>query len=93
MRELRAAYVVPALHAADEAKRRRRHRRALGAAQGSPDHRPVVCKEFAVTGIQRTDSLDATGQKLMSDVLTALERAYRSGPRGQVDRLRRRRAS
>ena len=39
----------------------------------------VVCKEFAVTGIQRSDKLDATSQKLMSDLLAALEKAYRSG--------------
>ena len=79
MRELRVAYVVPALKAADEASAAE----AIGARTALLRHLHgtdlVVCKEFALTGIQRSDRLDATAQKLLHDVLAALEKAYRSG--------------
>jgi hypothetical protein len=79
MRELRADYVVPALRATDEASAAAviDARGALLKHLQATDL--VVCKEFALTGIQRTDRLDATGQKLLREVLAALEKAYRSG--------------
>jgi hypothetical protein len=79
MSELRTTHIVPALKAADEttAAAAIDARTALLKHLRSTDL--VVCKEFAVTGIQRSDKLDATGQKLMSDLLAALEKAYRSG--------------
>jgi len=79
MRELRADYVVPALRATDEASAAAviEARGALLKHLQATDL--VVCKEFALTGIQRTDRLDATGQKLLREVLAALEKAYRSG--------------
>ena len=79
MSELRASHIVPALKAADEASAAA----ALDARTALLTHLKstdlAVCKEFAVTGIQRSDKLDTTGQKLMSDALAALEKAYRSG--------------
>ena len=79
MRELRADYVVPALRAADEATAAA----AIQARSALLKHLQAtdlpVCKEFALTGIQQTERLDGTGQKLLRDVLAALERAYRSG--------------
>jgi hypothetical protein len=79
MRELRADYVVPALRAADEdsAAAAIKARSALLKHLQTTDL--PVCKEFALTGIQQTERLDGTGQKLLRDVLAALERAYRSG--------------
>jgi hypothetical protein len=79
MNELRVAYIVPTLKATDEASAAAAidARTALLKALKNTDL--VVCKEFAVTGIQRSDKLDATSQKLMSDLLAALEKAYRSG--------------
>jgi hypothetical protein len=79
MRELRTEYVVPALRAADEPSAAA----AIQARSALLKHLQAtdlpICKEFALTGIQQTDRLDATGQKLLRDVLTALERAYRTG--------------
>jgi hypothetical protein len=79
MSELRTTHIVPALKAADEASAAAaiEARAALLKALQSTDL--VVCKEFAVTGIQRSDKLDAAGQKLMNDLLAALEKAYRNG--------------
>jgi hypothetical protein len=79
MSELRTTHIVPALKAADEASAAAAidARAVLLRHLKSTDL--VVCKEFAVTGIQRSDKLDPTGQKLLSDLLAALEKAYRSG--------------
>jgi hypothetical protein len=79
MNELRVAYIVPALKASDEASAAAAIDARETLLKALKDTDLVVCKEFAVTGIQRSDKLDATGQKLMSDLLAALEKAYRSG--------------
>jgi hypothetical protein len=79
MSELRVAYIVPALKAADEASAAAAIDARATLLKTLKDSDLVVCKEFAVTGIQRSDRLDATSQKLMSDLLAALEKAYRSG--------------
>lgn len=79
MRQLRADYVVPALGAADEATAGA----AIDARSALLRHLQrtdlTICKEFALTGIQQTERLDAVGQRLMREVLAALEKAYRSG--------------
>jgi hypothetical protein len=79
MSELRTTHIVPALKAADETTAAA----AIDARATLLKHLKstdlVVCKEFAVTGIQRSDKLDPVGQKLLSDLLAALEKAYRSG--------------
>ena len=79
MSELRATHIVPALKAADEASAATAIDARAALLKALHDTDLVVCKEFAVTGIQRSDKLDAAGQKLMSDLLAALEKAYRSG--------------
>ena len=83
MSELRTAHIVPALKAADETSAAA----AIDARTALLKHLKnadlVVCKEFAVTGIQRSDKLDSEGQKLLSDLLAALEKAYRSGRAGK----------
>src|SRR5260370_17979746 len=79
MSDLRVAYIVPALKAADEASAAAAIDARAALLKTLKDSDLVVCKEFAVTGIQRSDKLDATGQKLMNDLLAALEKAYRSG--------------
>ena len=83
MSELRVTYIVPALKAADEASAAAAIDARAALLNTLKDSDLVVCKEFAVTGIQRSDKLDATGQKLMSDLLAALEKAYRSGRAGK----------
>lgn len=79
MRELRVDYVVPALKASDEASAAA----AINARTALLKHLQRtdlgVCKEFALTGIQRSDKLDDTAQKLLREVLAELEKAYRSG--------------
>jgi hypothetical protein len=79
MRELRTEYVVPALMATDEASAVATIEARAVLLKHLQRSDLVVCKEFALTGIQRSDKLDATGQKLLRDVLAALEKAYRSG--------------
>jgi len=79
MRALRAEYVVPALMATDEASAAATIDARAALLKHLQRTDLVVCKEFALTGIQRSDKLDATGQKLLRDVLAALEKAYRSG--------------
>ena len=39
----------------------------------------AACRELALIGIQRADRLDSQGQHLMRQMLTAMEKAYRSG--------------
>jgi hypothetical protein len=79
MRELRAVYVVPALKAADDASAAAAIDARIALLRHLRDTDLVVCKEFAVTGLQRTDRLDTKGQALFRNLLSALENAYRSG--------------
>jgi hypothetical protein len=79
MSELRVAYIVPTLKATDEASAAAAIDARTALLKTLKNTDLVVCKEFAVTGIQRSDKLDVTSQKLMSDLLAALEKAYRSG--------------
>jgi len=79
MRELRADYVVPALRAADEASAEAAIQARSALLKHLEETDLPICKEFALTGIQQTERLDAAGQKLLREVLAALERAYRSG--------------
>ena len=79
MSELRAKYIVPALRAADAgdaegvlAARIALMRHLLGT-------NVAACRELALVGIQHADRLDPQGQQLMRNMLTAMERAYRSG--------------
>jgi hypothetical protein len=84
MSELRASHIVPALKAADEASVAAAIDARIALLKHLKSTDLVVCKEFAVTGIPRSDKLDPTSQKLMSDLLAALEKAYRSGRAGKA---------
>ena len=79
MSELRTSNIVPALRATDEASAAAVIEARAALLKNLEQTDLVVCKEFAVTGIQRADKLDATGQELLRDMLAALEKAYRSG--------------
>jgi len=79
MSELRATHVVPALRATDDANAAAAIDARIALLKHLKSTDLVVCKEFAVTGIERSDKLDPTGQKLLNDQLAALEKAYRSG--------------
>jgi hypothetical protein len=79
MAELRSSHIVPALRATD-----------AGDAQAVLDARVALmrhlrevdvasCRELALVGLQRTDKLDATSQKLMREMLASMEKAYRAG--------------
>ena len=85
MRELRADYVVPALRAADETSVAAAIEARANLLKHLKSSDLVLCKEFALTGIQHVERLDATGQKLMREVLAALEKAYRSGRAAKPD--------
>ncbi len=79
MGELRTAHVVPALRATATADARA----ILAARLALMRHLKGVdidaCRQLALIGIQRADKLDPTGQRLMRDMLAAMEKAYRSG--------------
>lgn len=79
MSDLRASHIVPALKASDAADAMAvlAARNALMRYLRGVDL--ATCRELALTGIQRGDKLDAAGQKLLRDMLTAMEKAYRSG--------------
>jgi len=77
--DLRRQYVLPALRSSDDAT-------ALAAVAARADlaaylrkANPAACREFATGGIQRPDRLDGEGQRLLRNVLVALEAAYKSG--------------
>lgn len=79
MAELRSSHIVPALRATDPADAQAvldarvalmRHLREVDVAS---------CRELALVGLQHTDKLDATGQKLMREMLATMEKAYRAG--------------
>lgn len=79
MSELRSTHVVPALRATDDANAAAAIDARIALLKHLKSTDLVICREFAVTGIQRSDKLDPTGQKLLSDQLATLEKAYRSG--------------
>jgi len=80
--ELRREFIAPALRAADN----RTAVNAMAARAKLVAHlqktNPQACREFSLGGIQNVDRLDAEGQKLFRDVLSAIEAAYRSGRAG-----------
>ena len=85
MRELRTDYVVPALRAADAPSAAAAIEARAALLRHLKSNDLMLCKEFALTGIQHAERLDAAGQKLMRDVLAALEKAYRSGRAAKPD--------
>ena len=79
MSELRATHIVPALKAADAADAEGVLAARIALMRHLRDTNVAACRELALIGIQHPDRLDAQGQKLMRDMLTAMEKAYRSG--------------
>lgn len=79
MSELRASYIVPALRAADAADAEGVLAARIALMRHLAGTNVAACRELALIGIQRADRLDAQGQKLMRDMLTAMEKAYRTG--------------
>jgi hypothetical protein len=79
MAELRSSHIVPALRATDPADAQA----VLDARVALMRHLREVdvtsCRELALVGLQHTDKLDATSQKLMREMLASMEKAYRTG--------------
>ncbi len=79
MSELRAGYIVPALKAADDKTALAAVAARTAVLRQLQSTSLALCREFAVTGIRRVDTLDAKSQELFRATLAALEEAYRSG--------------
>lgn len=79
MSELRATHIVPALKAADAADAEGVLAARIALMRHLRGTNVQACRELALIGIQHADRLDAQGQKLMREMLTAMEKAYRSG--------------
>jgi len=79
MTELRATQIVPALKATDAADAQAVLAARLALMRHLKSVDPATCRELVLIGIQRGEKLDATAQKLMRDMLTAMEKAYRAG--------------
>ena len=79
MTELRATQIVPALKATDAADAQAVLAARLALMRHLKSVDPATCRELVLIGIQRGEKLDATAQKLMRDMLAAMEKAYRAG--------------
>ncbi len=79
MTELRATQIVPALKATDAADAQAVLTARLALMRHLKSVDPATCRELVLIGIQRGEKLDATAQKLMRDMLAAMEKAYRAG--------------
>ena len=79
MSELRATHIVPALKAADAADAESVLAARIALMRHLRGTNVQACRELALIGIQHADRLDPQGQHLMRNMLTAMEKAYRSG--------------
>ena len=79
MSELRAKYIVPALRAADATDAEGVLAARIALMRHLRGTNVAACRELALIGIQHGDRLDPQGQQLMRNMLTAMEKAYRSG--------------
>lgn len=79
MSELRATHIVPALKAADAADAESVLAARIALMRHLRGTNVQACRELALIGIQHADRLDPQGQQLMRNMLTAMEKAYRSG--------------
>lgn len=79
MTELRATHIVPALRATDAADAEGVLAARIALMRHLRGTNVVACRELALIGIQHADRLDPQGQKLMREMLTAMEKAYRTG--------------
>lgn len=79
MSELRATHIVPALKAADAADAESVLAARIALMRHLRGTNVQACRELTLIGIQHADRLDPQGQQLMRNMLTAMEKAYRSG--------------
>lgn len=79
MSELRATHIVPALRATDAADAETVLAARIALMRHLSGTNVAACRELALIGIQHADRLDPQGQQLMRNMLTAMEKAYRSG--------------
>jgi len=77
--ELRKSYIAPALAAADDASADAVMTARVELVRHLQQTDLPACREFASTGIQHADKLDAAGQRLVRNVLSTMEAAYRNG--------------
>lgn len=77
--ELRKNYIGPALAAADDASADAVMAARVELVRHLQQADLPACREFASTGIQHADRLDAQGQRLVRNVLSTMEAAYRNG--------------
>ena len=79
MAELRASHIVPALRATDAADAEAVLAARLALMRHLKSVDVATCRELALIGIQRGEKLDDLAQKLMREMLAAMEKAYRTG--------------
>ena len=79
MSELRATHIVPALRATDAADAEGVLAARIALMRHLSGTNVAACRELALVGIQHADRLDPQGQQLMRSMLTAMEKAYRTG--------------
>src|SRR5258708_24922168 len=77
--DLRRQYILPALRNADDASGLAAVAARAALAGYLKKANPPACREFATGDIQQPDRLDSEGQRLLRNVLQALEAAYRNG--------------
>lgn len=79
MAELRSTHIVPALQATNAADAQAILDARIALMRHLHEADIASCRELALVGLQRTDKLDATSQKLMREMLASMEKAYRAG--------------
>ena len=77
--ELRNEYIAPALRRADDASLTATMAARTALLEYLNQNNTKACREFALGGIKEPDKLDAEGQRLYKNLLTAISAAYRSG--------------
>ena len=77
--DMRKNYIGPALTAADEASADAVMTARAELVRHLQQANLPACREFSSTGIQRADKLDNESQRLVRNVLSAMEAAYRNG--------------
>lgn len=79
MGDLRQEYIASGVRSADDASLLAAMAARVELVRHLMQVDTSACHEFATSGIQRPEKLDAEGQRLYRNVLAAMEAAYRSG--------------
>ena len=85
--ELRRELLAPALRGADDASAVTAMAARVALVSYLQKADPPACREFSMGGIAHVDRLNAEGQRLFRDLLTAMEAAYRSGRKATPPRM------